>query len=99
MIVNRAEAEVLREELGEECPKLLVSAPVPLSPLLFHFDLGPRAGSTFGTYCPPVPFLPVGEPERERPLERLPPVVSPSWLALASSLVRAPDSVPHRHGS
>jgi hypothetical protein len=40
----------------------------------------------FGTYCSPVPFLPVGEPERDRPPERLPPLVSPSWLALAASL-------------
>jgi hypothetical protein len=88
-IVNRAEAETLRGTLGEECPELLVSAPVSLSaPMPFLFDLRVPADRlpAFGTYCSPVPFFPVGEPERERPPGRLPPLVSASWVSLAASL-------------
>lgn len=44
----------------------------------------------------PVAFFPVGRPARPRLPARVPPLVSPSWLALLSSL--APGSSPHLHG-
>jgi hypothetical protein len=43
----------------------------------------------YGTPVSPASPLPFTEPERPRPPDRLPPLVSPSWLSLAASLASA----------
>lgn len=78
-------SEIVLIRSGGEGPWPAGRLPRPM-PFLFDLRPPPDRLPLFGTYCSPVPFFPVGEPERERPPERLPPLVSPGWLSLAASL-------------
>lgn len=62
----------------------------PLPSFLFDARTPAERLPTFGTYCSPPTFFPVGEPERPRLADRPPPLVSPSWSALLSSLAPPP---------